>query len=94
MSQWAFGAHVSPGLNHTISGTVVDQTNGAALTGVRIMVAGSDQVVYSDESGHFEIVCDVSKPVSLAFDLVSFQSVVLPISFESAALKVGLVELP
>ncbi len=94
LSSLAFGSNNLPDLNRKICGTVVDQTNGTALTGVRVIVAGSNQIVYSDESGYFEVLCDPSKPVSLAFELVSFQTVVVPITFESASLKVNLTELP
>ncbi len=39
----------------TISGTVIDMTTGEALTGVEVLVEGTDIKAYSDFDGNFSI---------------------------------------
>ncbi|MEJ2595724.1 MAG: carboxypeptidase-like regulatory domain-containing protein [bacterium] len=39
----------------TISGNVIDMTTGEALTGVEVLIEGTDKKAYSDFDGNFSI---------------------------------------
>lgn len=57
----------------TFSGTVIEQGTQEELTGVRVQVVGTDQIVYTDKDGHFEISGTNGSDVTLKFSFVSFE---------------------
>jgi hypothetical protein len=56
-----------------ISGQVVDQNTGETLAGVKLIVEGSNEVIYTDFDGKFEIKFDLDKKPELSVALISYE---------------------
>ncbi len=62
-----------------ISGQVVDQNTGETLAGVKLIVEGTNEVIYTDFDGEFQIQCDLSKNPELSVTLISYENKTLKI---------------
>jgi hypothetical protein len=92
--QTAVFANGNPGKTQAIVGTVVDGISGEQLTGVRVLLLGSTEAVYSDEQGRFELNCPVGEVPTIIFELVSFQQMKVSIADIQHPLEVTMVEIP
>jgi hypothetical protein len=50
-----------------ISGKVVDSKTGETLAGVKVMICGSDKVVYTGFDGEFAIECAAGNEIQIEF---------------------------
>jgi hypothetical protein len=65
----------SPDANATVSGIVVDKTTGEALPGVLVTVGNTEQKVYTDLEGKFEIANLVPGSYDLTVSYISYLEV-------------------
>jgi len=57
-----------------LTGTVVDQITGEALTGVKISIEGTNQVVYTDFDGNFSFQSVKPGQYNLKVDYISYKA--------------------
>jgi hypothetical protein len=84
-------AHNSPA--RVIKGVVLDGTSGESLTGVRVTLSNG-QVAITDENGFFQFITHPDVAGDLRFDLVAFQSKMMPIHLIEESGCVHLFEFP
>ena len=58
----------------TISGTILDQTTGEALVGVKVELEGADKVVYTDFDGNFSFKAVKRGTYSLITNYISYKN--------------------
>lgn len=59
---------------HKVTGKIVDQQTGEALTGVKVFLEGSDNAVYTDFDGEFEMEYVEGENTQLAVSLISYEN--------------------
>lgn len=57
-----------------VSGKIIDQQTGEALTGVKVFIEGSENAVYTDFDGEFEMEYVESKDAQLTVSLISYEN--------------------
>ena len=57
-----------------INGTVVDQITGEALTGVKVTIEGTNQVVYTDFDGNFSFKSLTPGEYNINVDYISYKA--------------------
>ena len=57
-----------------LAGTVVDQITGEALTGVKVIIEGTNQVVYTDFDGNFSFQSVKPGQYNLKVDYISYKA--------------------
>jgi len=57
-----------------INGTVVDQITGEALTGVKVTIEGTNQVVYTDFDGNFSFNSLTPGEYNINVDYISYKA--------------------
>lgn len=67
----AFGPNETKWMN--LSGQVVDHQTGQALIGATVKLAGTDQVVYTDPDGYFEMVAPVGEESELVIEYIAYR---------------------
>lgn len=55
------------------TGKIVDQLTGEPLTGVKIVFEGSDEVIYTDFDGQFELFYSKKQTSELSVSLISYE---------------------
>jgi hypothetical protein len=57
-----------------ISGKVIDQTTGETLAGVKVFIEGTDNSVYTNFDGEFQINLDLNKSQEISITLISYEA--------------------
>ena len=68
------------GDNEVISGTVREAGTGETLPGVQVKILGTENVVYTNRDGYFEIEIPKLEDAKLEISFVSFERTVLEAS--------------
>ena len=58
----------------TFAGTITDQLSGEALTGVKVIIEGSDAVQYTDFEGNFQISNLMPGEYNMTVEYISYDS--------------------
>lgn len=58
---------------HKVTGKIIDKQTGEALTGVKVFLEGSDNVVYTDFDGEFEMEYVEGDNSQLTVSLISYE---------------------
>jgi hypothetical protein len=56
-----------------ISGQVVDEITGETLAGVKLIIDGTNEVIYTDFDGEFQAQFDLDKNPEIAVSLISYE---------------------
>lgn len=56
-----------------LSGNIIDQTTGEALTGVKVILEGTDKVSYTDFDGYFSFKTVTPGKYNLKVDYISYK---------------------
>jgi hypothetical protein len=57
----------------SISGQVIDQITGETLAGVKLIIQGTNEVIYTDFDGEFQIRYDLNNKPDLTITLISYE---------------------
>jgi hypothetical protein len=57
----------------SLSGQVVDQITGETLAGVKLQIEGTNEVIYTDFDGMFQIRYDMSNKPEITVTLISYE---------------------
>lgn len=63
-----------------VTGKIIDQLTGEPLTGVKIIFEGSDEVVYTDFDGQFELFYSKKQTPKLSVSLISYENTKVELS--------------
>ena len=77
----------------TITGTIVDKVTGEPLSGVEIKMIDSDQKIYTDLDGKFEIKDITAGNHSFLINYISYQEYVENVELEKGNSKAVSIEL-
>ncbi len=79
------GAHNLPGgsSNGVLKGKIVEEGSDQTLSGVKVIIQGSDLFTYTDENGEFVFENLPSGDVNVVFSLVSFQNASIEVKVEA-----------
>jgi hypothetical protein len=62
-----------------ISGKVIDQSTGETLAGVKVFIEGTDNSVYTNFDGEFQINLDLNKSQEISIALISYEAKIVKI---------------
>lgn len=60
-----------------ISGIVIDQNTGEPLEGVKLVVLNTDQVIYTDNLGNFQVEKNISEDIQFSVELISYEKLIV-----------------
>jgi hypothetical protein len=63
-----------------LSCQVIDQVTGETLAGVKVYIAGTDKIVYTDFDGVFQLEYEMNTEPQISVTLISYEGKVLKIS--------------
>lgn len=56
-----------------ITGQVVDQLTGETLAGVKISINETNEIIYTDFDGEFQVQCDLSQKPEISASMISYE---------------------
>lgn len=74
-----------PGKLTLLSGKIIDKQTGETLTGVKIILKGTDKYCYTDMEGNFMLSVSASGNAEVVIDMVGYE----PATLKTAQLSVG-----
>ena len=90
LTTWANG---NPSKAAVAQGIVVDASSGDPITGARVILQATGEVVYTDEHGRFALAYAPAQPAEIIVEFVSFQTTQLTIADQGQMLQIQLEEL-
>jgi hypothetical protein len=68
-----------------LSGKIIDKQTGETLTGVKIMLKGTDKYCYTDMNGCFTFAVSAASTAEVVLDMVGYE----PATLKTAELSLG-----
>lgn len=94
LMQCAAMATGKPTKSSVAQGIVLDAVSGDPITGARVILSATEEVVYTDENGLFVLPVAQAESAEIRIEFVSFQSKTLVIAQTQELLHIELEELP